>query len=243
MWVFIRGWNVVYRIVSVVDKKYSNLLHWQQLWLGLVAGAYLMVGMVSTTWAFTPEKSAEETVKESVEQILALIETQANDQTQEQFAKEMEVLLEPVVGYTIIARRVMGSHFNEASTEQKRKFLKVFKQSMINTYAGGMRSFAGYQVKIVPSKDDKKNTFKNTRVYLEVVAPDGTKYPMTQSLYFSRSANGWKMQNVIFNGINLGITFKTQFDQVFNEANHNMDVAIQQWQIITEESYAKTTYK
>ena len=198
--------------------------------------------MSSPLYALTPDKTAEETVKESLDQILKLIEKYGDQEDPTEYLQNMESLLEPVIGYELIAGRVMGNNLSTATMDQKRRFLEVFKTSLINTYALGIRSFKGLSFQIMPSKDDKKDTFKNTRVYWEVIDKSGTHYPVVQSMYYSKSRNGWAMQNVTFNGVNIGITFRNQFDRLMKQAGGDMDKAIDLWTENTQKSWDDKTY-
>ena len=196
--------------------------------------------------AFQPSKSADDSVRAGVQAILSIVRKYAGnteESARQQYLNEVSEILEPVIGYPVIARRVMGDAYNTATTEQKIRFLETFKRSMVNTYAGGIYAFGAYEVNVLPSQDDKKDTVKNTRVYMEVVSPEGPKYPLVQSVYYSQDSEDWKMQNAIFNGINLGVTFRTQFEQIYKQANGDLDKTIVEWERITEESYKSSNFR
>ncbi len=197
-------------------------------------------------YAFQPEKPASQSVEEGVQAVLTIVRKYAAldaKDTEQAYLREVSEVLEPVIGYPVIARRVMGDAYNHATRAQKLRFLETFKSSMVNTYAGGLFAFGAYEVKVLPSQDDKKDTLRNTRVYMEVISPDGIKYTLVQSVYYSQSSSDWKMQNAIFNGINLGITFKTQFDQIYLDSNRDIDRTIVEWERITAESYQKANFR
>lgn len=206
-----------------------------------------MLSVIATqSFAFQPSRSADETVREGVQEVLTVVRKYAGNEdadAREQYLDEVSEILEPFIGYSVIARRVMGDAYNDATREQKIRFLDTFKRSMVNTYAGGIYAFGAYEVNLLPSQDDKKDTLRNTRVYMEVVSPEGPKYPLVQSVYYSQSSDDWKMQNAIFNGINLGVTFRTQFEQVYKEAGGDLDKAIEEWERITEDSYNSTNFR
>jgi len=217
-------------------RKISSLI-------GLVG---LLLAMPGQVWAFEATRAAEETVREGVQGILTVVRKYAgstDEAARQAYLDEVSELLEPVIGYSVIARKVMGKAYKSASNEQKIRFLGVFKRSMVNTYAGGIYAFGAFEVNLLPSQDDKKDTLRNTRVYMEVVSPDGPKYPLVQSVYYSQQLGDWKMQNAIFNGINLGITFRTQFEQLYNEAQGDLDATIIAWERITEEAYKSTRFR
>ena len=197
-----------------------------------------------SVWAdqsFKPSRSAEAAVTAGVQAVFDVVHKYSGkdyETIRQSYLDDVTKALDPFIGYAVITRRVMGETFDTATREQKLRFLQTFKRSLINTYAGGLFAFGDFKVKVLPSQDDKKDTWKNTRVYLEVIDPQGPKYSMVQSVYYSRSANDWKMQNVIFNGINLGVTFRTQFEELYKKTGNNLDKTIDEWERITEESYS-----
>lgn len=200
----------------------------------------------SAVYAFEPAKTAEQSVNEGVEAILTAVRKHSasdDESARQAYLAEVTDILEPLIGYSVIARRVLGDAYDLATNEQKIRFLDTFKRSMINTYAGGIYSFGAYQVNVLPSQDDKKDTLRNTRVYLEVVSPEGPKYSLVQSVYYSKSSDSWKMQNAIFNGINLGVTFRTQFEQIYRESGGDLDKTIEEWERITEEAYNAAEFR
>jgi phospholipid transport system substrate-binding protein len=221
--------------------KEISMFFVRRLILSLVVGLF-----ISQVYAFTPSRTAQESVEYSVNEIFAVVRKYSGDESDSArlaYLDEVSEVLEPVIGYNIIARRVMGDAYADATREQKIRFLEVFKRSLVNTYAGGIYSFGAFQVEVLPSQDDKKDTVKNTRVYLDVVSPDGLRYSLVQSVYYSQEAEDWKMQNAIFNGINLGVTFRTQFEQIYKETNGNLDQTIAEWERITEEAYSSTKFR
>lgn len=195
---------------------------------------------------FTPSKPAEESVIEGVRAVLDVVQKYSGSDTpgdRKAYLEEVSEVLEPLVGYTVIVSRIMGDALDKATREQKLRFLEVFKRSMVNTYAGGMYNFGSYEVRLVDGPDDQDNTVRNTRVYLEVISPEGQRYPMVQSVYYSRQTDDWKMQNVIFNGINLGVTFKTQFDELYRKHNGDLDATIAAWEEMTKESFDTSRFR
>lgn len=212
---------------------------------GLVVGAWLLLSAVAMAETFTPSQSAEQSVIDGVEQVLSVVKKYSDGGSgdRQAYLNEVADMLEPLIGYTVIVSRVMGDTLQTASNEQKLRFLDVFKRSMINTYAGGLYNFGAFDVRLVDDQESDDNTVRNTRVRLEAVSPQGQRYPMVQSVYYSQSSNGWKMQNVIFNGINLGVTFKTQFDQIYREQGGDLDATIDEWERITAESFAASQFR
>jgi len=195
---------------------------------------------------FAPSQPASKSVIEGVQAVLDVVKTYSGSEApgdRQAYLEEVSEVLEPLVGYTVIVSRIMGDALDEATREQKVRFLNVFKRSMVNTYAGGMYNFGSYEVRLVEGPDDADNSVRNTRVHLEVISPEGQRYPMVQSVYYSRQTEDWKMQNVIFNGINLGVTFKTQFDELYRKHNGNLDATISAWEEMTKDSFDTSRFR
>ncbi|PTY38876.1 hypothetical protein BGP77_08940 [Saccharospirillum sp. MSK14-1] len=211
----------------------------------VLIGAWLSLSATAMAETFTPSQSAEQSVIDGVEQVLSVVEKYNNGNAgdRQAYLNEVAEVLEPLIGYTVIVSRIMGDTLQNATNEQKLRFLEVFKRSMINTYAGGLYNFGAFEVRLVEDQDNDGDTVRNTRVRLEAVSPQGQRYPMVQSVYYSQSSDGWKMQNVIFNGINLGVTFKTQFDQIYREQGGDLDATIDEWERITAESFEANQFQ
>ncbi|GGX70290.1 MlaC/ttg2D family ABC transporter substrate-binding protein [Saccharospirillum salsuginis] len=220
----------------------ARILHW----IVSVTLLSMVGGNAVAEDDFTPGKPASESVIEGVQAVLDVVKTYSGSEApgdRQAYLEEVSEVLEPLVGYTVIVSRIMGDALDEASREQKVRFLNVFKRSMVNTYAGGMYNFGSYEVRLVEGPDDADNTVRNTRVHLEVISPEGQRYPMVQSVYYSRQTEDWKMQNVIFNGINLGVTFKTQFDELYRKHNGDLDATISAWEDMTEEAFDTSRFR
>lgn len=212
---------------------------------GLLLVGFLLA--ISQAQAFTPSKPAGQSVMEGVNAVLEVVKKynqNGSEGSRQAYLNEVGEVLDPLIGYTVIVSRIMGPELLKSSTqEQKMRFLEVFKRSMINTYAGGLYNFGSFEVKLVPSNNESDNTVRNTRVHLNVISPDGQEYPMVQSVYYSREADDWKMQNVIVNGVNLGVTFKSQFDQIYRDTGGDLDATIDEWERATAESFDEDQFQ
>lgn len=211
--------------------------------------ALLVVGLVvfSQAQAFTPSKPAGQSVMDGVNAVLEVVRKYTDnggDSDRQAYLDEVGEVLDPLIGYTVIVSRIMGQELLSSSSQaQKLRFLEVFKRSMINTYAGGLYNFGSFDVELLPSQNEGDNTVRNTRVNLNVVSPDGQEYPMTQSVYYSREADDWRMQNVIVNGVNLGVTFKSQFDQIYRDTGGDLDATIDEWERTTAETFEQEEFQ
>ena len=184
-------------------------------------------------WASSEElaEQAHEVVKRTTEKVLVTINENRSyfESDKARFFWELEDVLGPMVDFKRLTRRIMGKHYREASLDQRKNFARAFKRSLLSSYATGLIEFEDYDVRVLPPKTGVKNTLRNTLVDLEVVTPSGRVFPITQSMYFHHRDRRWMAQNVIVNGINVGRLFNDQFNQMVDEADGNIGIAIDNW--------------
>ena len=175
-----------------------------------------------------PEANPQVVVQKSIDSLTARI------------VKERKVLLKspaalsalvdqnitPFVDIPGIARGVMGQYFRQATPEQRDRFVSMFKQSMIRTYANGL---AGYNnQKIVVKPYTPGSDMSRAQVDVEVTLESGTLVPVTFQMVRD-GAGIWKARNLIVNGLNLGLTFRKRFADVMEQSAGNIDKAITAW--------------
>ncbi|MBE0505341.1 MAG: ABC transporter substrate-binding protein [Marinospirillum sp.] len=149
------------------------------------------------------------------------------EQDPQQLYTALDQALLPYVDFRYISARVMGGrYFRAATPEQRSRFAEVFQVTLVRTFGQGLMNFdyREFDLRIIerPARfEDQDN------VELEVVANDGQRYPLVFTL--RRHNDEWKIINLIVNGVNLGLTFNSQFDRAMREHNRNFDRVIDGW--------------
>ena len=135
--------------------------------------------------------------------------------------------LDGLVDFRRITQLVMGNYFAPSSREQKLRFLEVFRASLINTYASGLTLYEGQDIRVLPAGEGDVLEGR-ARVRTEILTGDGKVIPVFFSLYQSRDGS-WLVENVIVNGLNMGRTFRTQFEQSARQYGGDLDQVIANW--------------
>lgn len=138
----------------------------------------------------------------------------------------VEENITPFVDVDGIARSVMGQYFRQATPAQQKEFARVFKQSLVRTYAKGLTAYEDQKIVFKPYKagtDPQK-----AQVNVDVHGDGGQVYPVTFQMQLDK-AGQWKVRNLILNGINLGLTFRNQFGSAVEANRGNLDKAIAGW--------------
>jgi len=149
------------------------------------------------------------------------------DTDPQRFYDKVEAILEPSIDMRRFAAGVMAKYYRVADTDQRKRFLEVFKGSMIRTYAKGLLAFSNEEIRVLDPKAPSRDPDRDT-VEMEVIAVDGTVYPIIYAMRKGKD-NQWRITNVTVNGINLGLTFRNQFDSAMQAHNRNFDYVIENW--------------
>lgn len=206
-----------------------------QIWpLNTGTRALMLLAMLALSVvarAQEPEQSAHEFIEQVKDELVQVIRNKAELEQEggpEKYVAAIEGVLEPVVDFNYIARGVMGQHGEQATEEQQQRFAKVFRQSLVNTYANGMAAYGNYNITVVPPQEDVSGK-RTVGVWLNVSNGD-----VTHRLAFTARLNRdgqWKVTNMILNGVNLGRAFRGQFDSAIKQHNGDLDAVIENWQV------------
>jgi phospholipid transport system substrate-binding protein len=167
-------------------------------------------------------QAASKIVDQASMQMLQLLKT-TNSKTE--LFSGAQSILEPVISFEAIARGVMGKFFRRASTDQRQRFEKVLRQTLLQTYIAVLSAYdiEEFTIKANLVNDNRTN---RERVWVKVMA-DGELFDIYYSM---RLIDGqWKLINVVLDGINLGLAFRTQFASAMHSHKNDMDQVIEQW--------------
>ena len=64
-------------------------------------------------------------------------------------------------------------------------------------------------------------------ISLEIIT-SSKSYPGVYSMYLDKN-NEWKIINIVVNGINLGLTFRSQFYSLMEKNNNDVSTVIDKW--------------
>lgn len=194
-------------------------------WLVVVT---MMIALLVPLQSQAQSQSPESLIRDNVESLMADLEGRKDYYANN--LGELEVLvdsnLNQVADFRYIGASVMGNYFRSATPEQRSRFADVFRQTLIDTYTRGLVTFDYDELRVLDSQQAQRYD-DQASVAMEVVANNGQVYPVSYSLRLSDGE--WRVVNVIVNGINLGLTFRNQFDQAMRDNNRDYDAVINGW--------------
>ena len=115
-------------------------------------------------------------------------------------------------------------NYLKSSTEQRSEFIKVFKNSLLDTYASTLAQWGDQKI---VTNFTNKTTFEKIEDVNQDLLTESNSYPITYKV--RKSGEGWKIINIIVNGVNLGLTFRNQFRALAEEFDGDIDKVILNW--------------
>ena len=195
------------------------------------AALALVLSPVAAQNAAAPEEGAEGTqrtatdmVRTTSDAVLELIDKSRGyaKENPERFYREVESLLSPVVDFESFARSVMAVHYRNASEEQRQRFAESFKWGLVRTYALALTDFRDGKVVVVPPDRPPRNPQRQT-VTMEIHTKTGEVYPVLYSVV-QEDDGAWQIRNLIVNGVNMGLTYRNQFNSAMNDPKYGGDL-------------------
>ena len=144
----------------------------------------------------------------------------------ELFKDKISMIFEPMVDFRRVGASVMGKKYYLASSKSQRlEFIQAFKNSLLDTYTSTLAQWGDQKiVTVFPEASE----FKKTEDVQQNLITASNIYPITYKVRKNKNGD-WLIINIIVNGVNLGLTFRNQFQALAKEHNENIDEIIKHW--------------
>jgi len=184
---------------------------------------------IGNSFVITAETiSAHEHAERTHNNIILILQTKNAlfEEDSELFIQEISNAFSPIVDFQRIARNVMGKHYKVSTSAQRDRFSEAFRASLLNTYSKTLIEFKDEKIIVLPPKN-KSITPNKVKVDIEIIT-SSKSYPGVYSMYLDKN-NEWKIINIVVNGINLGLTFRSQFYSLMEKNNNDISKVIDKW--------------
>ena len=146
------------------------------------------------------------------------------------YEQKIKEIFEPMIDFRRVAATVMGKKYYLASSkEQRAEFVVIFKDSLLDTYAETLAQWENQTITTIFPEDMEiqTNNLKNIEVQ-QTLNTGSSKYPISYKLRKNKD-NSWSIVNIIVNGVNLGLTFRNQFQALAIKNNGNIESTLNGW--------------
>ena len=196
----------------------------------LLFTAIWLAGLLSpvTSWASDEVPDAYASVQQTTDVLLSkLREVQPlYKENPDAFFSAVDEALAPFVDFEGFAQGVMAKYYKRATTEQKAQFYQTFRKSLIETYAKALVEFDNQKVDVLRPEKPSSRPGRET-VRLDIHGKDGITYHVDYTLTLKN--NTWLLRNVIVNGINIGLQFRSQFAASMQRHRGDIGKVVQSW--------------
>jgi len=200
----------------------------RQLMKGLLGLVLCWAVVVSGVNAASPDPKAS--VQTATDTLLAkLIEVKPlYGSDPPTFFAEIDQSLGPFVDFEGFSRSVMAKYYRRATDEEKAQFIQKFRKGLIETYAKALVEFENETIIVLdPSIDPDRPD--RASIGLEIHGANGRIYPVEYSLILVDDK--WLLRNVVIEGINIGLQFRSQFAAYMRTYKNNIGDVIANWNV------------
>ena len=145
----------------------------------------------------------------------------------EMYEQKIKDIFEPMIDFRRVAASVMGKkYYLLATKEQRAQFVEIFKDSLLDTYAETLAQWGDSTISTQFQDDFSYKELKTVEVK-QTLDTGSSKYPISYKL--RKDKEDWKIINIIINGVNLGLTFRNQFQALAISNNEKIESTIDNW--------------
>jgi phospholipid transport system substrate-binding protein len=176
-----------------------------------------------------PEEDLQQYVDDNTQRLVKKLNAERGlyDRDPEAFYQSMDDALDGFVDFRRIAARVMGRYARQTTPEQRDEFVGKFKRSLFDSYAQALVSAEDFRITVndatINPQDDNRAS-----VAMEVITASGNRHSVTYSMY-RKEGSKWMMENVIVEGVNIGLSFRDRFTQEMEASRGQVQVVIDGW--------------
>ena len=121
-----------------------------------------------------------------------------------------------------ISRFVLGKYWKQASTDQKKKFIKTFRDYVVKTYSSRFNEYSGEQLQLLNTENES-----NPKIFLVHTALEREDAPIIKVDWrIGKKKDRFVILDIIIEGISLAITQRSEFVSVIDQNEGNIDQLI-----------------
>lgn len=193
-------------------------------YLGLLALLAMGLGAASPAAAsIAPGKAGDFIQTLGDEAIAALTNPKAGESVRDQ---EFRRLLRKGFAIDGIAKFVLGRYWRSLDAEQRRRYLQVFQELIIRTYAARFWEYNGVTFRVTGERPDGAS---GRLVESEVKKTEGP--PLNVQWRVRQSSEGLKIVDVMVEGVSMAVTQRSEFAAVVQQHGGNVEGLIEDLEV------------
>lgn len=167
----------------------------------------LLFAFPAWTMAIPPDELVDQTVQEVIEIIRQ--DEDIRDGNSQKILDLVENKILPHFNFVRMTRLAMGKNWRRASAEQQDVIVDEFRDLLVRTYSNTLSKYQDERIIVSPLKTLKDNN--EATVKTEVIQGRG-KRPVPIDYNMEKTADGWKVYDVIVSGASLVLNYRGSFN-------------------------------
>ena len=166
--------------------------------------------------SFAQEQRPDELVRKVTEDVLATVQSDkalaAGDRKKALELAEQKIL--PHVDFREAARLAVSRAWASATPQQQERIVQEFRGMLVRIYSASVDAYRGQTMKVQPARmapGDTEATVRNQ--YIRPGQP-----PVVVDYAMRKTPEGWKIYDIVVEGVSLVLTYRAEFEQVARES-------------------------
>ena len=187
----------------------------------LAAALAGMVALATPAGRALAADDAASFVGQAADSVLAL----ARDKglSQHKFKEGLRTIAEQDFDVPRIARFALGQYWRSASDTDRQQFVAAFEDYMVQVYATRFRQYSGASFKVMGQRAQGDTTMVTTEI-----AQASGQPPAKVIWQIARQPNGYKITDVVIEGISQAVTYREEFSSVIEQHGGQISALTQQ---------------
>ena len=174
-----------------------------------------LFGALFALVAAAQEMKPDELVKKVTDDVIAAVKSDkqlaAGDKQAALRLAEEKVM--PLIDFREATRLAVGRAWRDASKEQQERLVAEFRRMLVRTYSNAITAYQGQTMKVMPVHMKPGDT--DVTVRNQYIRPGGK--PVQLDYQMHKTADGWKIYDIVIEGVSLVLTYRSEFDVVVKQ--------------------------
>lgn len=158
------------------------------------------------------ELGPEETVRKVTADVLESVQKdkqlQAGDRARALALAEEKIL--PLIDFEQATQLAVGRAWRQATPEQRSRLISEFRSMLVRIYSNALGVYKGQTMRVQPVRMAKDAT--DVTVRNQYISPG--KPPLSIDYAMHKTGSGWKVYDIVAEGVSLVLTYRSEFEQV-----------------------------
>jgi phospholipid transport system substrate-binding protein len=182
-----------------------------KLLLKIVAGLMLFAGVAQAD-VVAPDALIRDTAQDVITIIKQDPDIKAGNKKKVLALVDAKVL--PNFDFNRMTQLAVGKSWRQATPEQKKALVAEFRNMLVRTYTNAFTQYRDQTIEVKPMKvaADETETTVKSRIIKSGGQPTAVDYQM------KKGDDGWKVFDVVIEGVSLVTSYRNQFDEVAQQS-------------------------